>query len=87
MGFGRALTLFLAIQIYGFIGHRTVLHKDCTKGNDRRKGKIWRMSNSTGCMIEYGKSYYSKTKQYETSNFSDVPSILKILLFPMIFHN
>ena len=33
MGFGRALILLLVVQTYGFIKHRTVLHKDSTAEN------------------------------------------------------
>ena len=53
MAFERDLTVFMAIQIFGFIKHRTVLHENCTEQNDMQKGKICRLSHSTGCMIEY----------------------------------
>ena len=37
MAFWRALKLFLAIHIFGFIRHRAVLHKDFTKYKKRVK--------------------------------------------------
>ena len=41
MGFGRALTLFLAINLFGFTKYETVLHNHCAEQNDIQKGKIW----------------------------------------------
>ena len=53
MEFGRAFTLVLAIQIFGFMKHRTVLRKDCTEQNGIQNGKNWKLSHLTECVIEY----------------------------------
>ena len=64
-------SLILVILIFAFIKHRSVLHKDSTEQNDMQRGKIWRFSHPTGCMLEYGESHCSATKQHETLNFFD----------------
>ena len=66
MGFRRAFALLLAIQIFVFIQHRAVLHKDCTEHNDIQKIKTWQLSHSDGGMIEYGKSHCYEIKPLET---------------------
>ena len=43
----EALTLFLALQIFGFRKYRTVHHMDCTEQNDIPKGKILQLLHST----------------------------------------
>ena len=41
MGFKRTLVLSLAIQIFGFIKYKAMLHKKWTEQNDIQKGKNW----------------------------------------------
>ena len=69
----RHLILVLAIQISGFIKHRTVRHKTCKEENDIKKGDIGNCH--TGCVIEYGEKCCSETKQYQTFNFPDFPLV------------
>ena len=81
------MTLFSATSIFGFIKHRAVLHKDCTKPNNLQKGKIWRLSHSTGCLIENAQSHFSDakdTKPYHQQKIMD--SVMKLCHFNVIFN-
>ena len=60
-----SLELVLENHIIGFIKHGIVLCNDCIEQNAVREGKTWRLSHSTGCVIEYGESHYSEIKEYE----------------------
>ena len=73
MGFGRTLILLLAVLMFGFVKHRAVLHTDCTEQNYIQKGKMWRLPQSTGCVIEYGESHCLETKQYGAPDVPDFP--------------
>ena len=68
MGFRRASNIRLAIQIFGFIKHSTVRYNYCTVQNDIQKGEIWRLSHSTGCVIEYGESCCFDIKNTKLQN-------------------
>ena len=65
MGYRRALKLYVAVQIFGFIT-KLRFKNNYIEQIDIQKRNIWQQSHSTGCMTEHVESRCSEMKQLET---------------------